>query len=213
MDNNIKWSNEKRIYKTIDALQKNNMNGYCVESEEELIAKINQIVPEGATVSCGGSVTLNSTNVIEHLKTGRFNFLDRDKEGITVEEKNKICREVFFADAYFTSTNAITEDGELYNVDGNGNRVAAMLFGPEKVIVVCGVNKIVADVEEAINRNRRFSAPRNAMRLDRKTPCKQLGYCTDCNSEERICNEYTLIRRQNNKDRIHVIFLNEELGY
>ena len=122
-------------------------------------------------------------------------------------------KESFFADAYFTSSNAVTENGELYNVDGNGNRVAAMLYGPEKVIVICGVNKIVKNVEEAIKRNRECAAPINAKRLNKETPCSKVGYCMDCKSKDRICNEYTLIKRQNRKERMHIIFLNENLGY
>ena len=122
-------------------------------------------------------------------------------------------KKTFMADAYFTSTNAITENGELYNVDGNGNRVAAMLYGPDKVIVICGVNKIVKDLNEAIERNKRVAAPINAKRLNKDTPCAKVGYCMDCKSKDRICNEYTVIKRQRNKDRIHVIFMNENLGY
>ena len=109
--------------------------------------------------------------------------------------------------------NIITEDGELYNVDGNGNRVAAMLYGPDKVIVICGINKIVKDVDEAIKRNKAISAPMNAKRLNKKTPCAKVGYCMNCNSPERICNEYTLIKKQRSSERMHVIFLNENLGY
>ena len=213
MDNNVKCCNEKMIKRTIAALEKNNMNGYLVEDRDELIKKIIELVPKGSTVTCGGSMTLFETNIIEHLRTDRYNFLDRYKEGLSQEDINKIYRDAFSADAYFVSSNAITEDGEIYNVDGTGNRVAAMLFGPEKVIIICGINKIVANVEEAIERNRRFSAPRNAIRLDRNTPCTKTGCCMDCTSEERICNEYTLIRKQAKKDRIHVIFLNEEIGY
>ncbi|MDG6878257.1 hypothetical protein Cp4433_02550 [Clostridium perfringens] len=103
--------------------------------------------------------------------------------------------------------------GEIYNVDGNGNRVAAMLYGPDKVIIVAGYNKIVENLSEAIQRNRRISAPANAKRLNKKTPCAKVGNCMDCKSPEKICREYTLIRSQSNSNRIHVIFLNEELGY
>ena len=213
MDNNVKSCNEEMIKRTIAALEKNNMNGYLVEDRNELINKIMELVPEGSTVACGGSMTLFETKVIDHLRTDRYNFLDRYKEGLSQDEINNIYRNAFSADAYFVSSNAITEEGEIYNVDGTGNRVAAMLFGPDKVIIVCGINKIVANVEEAIQRNKRFSAPRNAIRLNRKTPCKEVGYCMDCSSEDRICNEYTLIRKQAKKDRIHVIFLNEEIGY
>jgi L-lactate utilization protein LutB len=213
LDNNIKWVNQKKILRTIEALEKNNMNGYLVNSKEEVIEKINELTSENSVVGCGGSMTLFELGIIDHLRTSRFMFLDRYREGISREEVTEIYRASFTADVYVTSCNAITEEGELYNVDGNGNRVAAMLYGPSKVIVVCGVNKIVSDVEEAIQRNRLVSAPANAKRLNRKTPCAKTGYCMDCNSPERICNEYTLIKRQGIADRIHVIFINEEFGY
>ncbi|WP_024615863.1 lactate utilization protein [Clostridium sp. Ade.TY] len=213
MDKNVLWSNEQKIARTVEAINKNNMNGYYVKGRDELIKLIEEIVSEDSLVSCGGSMTLFEAGVMEHLRSGRYKFLDRYKEGITREEVVNMFKESFFADAYFTSSNAVTENGELYNVDGNGNRVAAMLYGPEKVIVICGVNKIVKDVEEAIKRNRECAAPINAKRLNKETPCSKVGYCMDCKSKDRICNEYTLIKRQNRKDRMHIIFLNENLGY
>lgn len=213
MDENVKIFNEKKIERTIKALEKNNMNGYYVHNNKELIDKIKEIVNEGSKVSCGGSMTLFETGVIDHLRSGRYEFLDRYREGLTREDIVKIYKKSFTADAFFCSSNAITENGELYNVDGNGNRVAAMLYGPDKVIVICGVNKIVSDISEAILRKKQVAGPVNAIRLDRKTPCAKTGCCSECNSKERICNEYTLIRRQGDKDRIHVIFLNEQLGY
>ncbi|MDY3206526.1 lactate utilization protein [Clostridium baratii] len=207
------WSNELKIERTIKALEENNMNGYYARTREDLIDKIKELVDEGAMVTCGGSETLFKTGVIDYLRSGRYDFLDRYKEGITREEVTEIFRQAFLADAYFVSSNAITEDGEIYNVDGNGNRVAAMLFGPDKVIIICGVNKIVKDLDAAIKRNRELAAPMNTKRLNKKTPCAKVGYCMDCRSPERICNEYTLIKRQRDKDRIHVIFLNENLGF
>lgn len=213
MDKNLNWVLEKRIERTIESLEKNNMHGYLVNSTQELINKIKDIVEENSLVACGGSQTLFEAGVIEHLRSNRYEFLDRYKQGLAPNDLKDIYRKSFFADAYFTSTNAITENGELYNVDGNGNRVAAMLYGPDKVIVVCGINKIVKDVKEAIKRNELFSAPANAKRLDTKTPCNSTGYCMDCNSSDRICCEYTLIKKQRVKNRIHVILINEHLGY
>ncbi|MGL4912233.1 MAG: lactate utilization protein [Romboutsia sp.] len=213
MDKNIIWVNKQKIERTIASLEKNNMKGYYINNKEELVKKIEEIVDKGSLVSCGGSMTLFETGVIELLQNGKYKFLDRYKENITPQEMKNIYRETFSADAYFTSTNAITEKGELYNVDGNGNRVAAMLYGPDKVIVICGVNKIVKNVEEAVNRNKSIAAPANAKRIDTKTPCKSVGYCMDCESPDRICCEYTLIKRQRTSDRIHVMFLNEDFGY
>lgn len=213
MDNNIKWVNEQKILRTIASLEKNNMNGYIVSNKEELINKIISLTNEGEKVSCGGSMSLAETGVIEHLRSGRYDFLDRAKEGLSTKDIDRIYRECFFADTYFSSSNAITEDGELYNVDGNGNRVAALLFGPKKVIIVAGVNKIVKNLDEAIKRNREIAAPANAKRLNKSTPCTKIGYCMDCKSPEKICREYTVIKSQKDKNRIHVIFLNDNIGY
>lgn len=207
------WSNEMKINRTIEALKKNNMNGYYAKNRDEVIELIKDIVSEGSKVAVGGSETLSELGILEHLRSGRYDFLDRYKEGLTREEVTNIFKQSFLADAYLSSCNAITENGELYNVDGNGNRVAAMLYGPDKVIVICGINKIVKDVDEAIKRNREISAPMNAKRLNKKTPCAKVGYCMNCNSPERICNEYTLIKKQRSSERMYVIFLNENLGY
>lgn len=213
MDQNVNWIMEKRIERTIKALKDNNMNGYLVNSKEELLDKIKEICKEGELVSFGGSITLFETGVIDFLRNGNYNVLDRYKENLTPEDTKELYRKSFYADTYFSSTNAITEDGELYNVDGNGNRVAAMLYGPDKVIVVAGVNKIVKDVDEAINRNKQICAPANTKRLSIKTPCQVTGTCMDCKSPQRICCEYTLIKRQKTSGRMHIIFLNENLGY
>ena len=213
MDKNVLWVNEQRILRTIKALEKNNMNGYMVASNVDLISKIEELISPKSKVSCGGSMTLFETGVIDHLKSGRYELLDRYKEGLTQDELKEIFRQSFLSDAYVTSTNAITENGEIYNVDGNGNRVAAMLYGPDKVIIVAGVNKIVPNVEEAIIRTKEYASPINAKRLNKETPCTKIGRCVECNSDNRICNEYTLIKRQIDKNRIHVIFLNDNLGY
>ena len=212
MDNNLKWVNEIKINRTLEALRKNNMEGYLINTENELIHKIQELVNEGSKVSLGGSMTLFETKIMEHLRSGRYELLDRYKEGLTADEIKEIYRKSFFCDAYFTSTNAITEEGELYNVDGNGNRVAAMLYGPDKVIVIAGVNKIVKDINEAIYRVENLAAPANAKRLNRKTPCTVTGKCMNCNSPERICREYTVIRKPV-PNRIFVLLFNEEYGY
>ena len=209
----LKWVNEMKIKRTMKALDNNNIEAYYVKDKKELIDKIEALVEQNSVVTCGGSVTLMETGVLDYLRKGRYKFLDRYVEGLNQEEIKAIYRGAFSANAYFTSSNAITEDGELFNVDGNGNRVAAMLYGPDKVIVIAGVNKIVPDLECAIERNRKISAPANAKRLNKKTPCAKLGYCMECSSEDRICLEYTLIRKQRAKGRIHVIFLDENLGY
>ena len=213
MDKNVEWLNEKRIEKTIKALEANNMNGYLVNNKEELIETIEKIVDKDSVVACGGSMTLFETGIIDYLREGRYTFLDRYEKGLTPADTKEIFRKSFLADAYFTSTNAITENGELYNVDGNGNRVAAMMYGPDKVIVIVGANKIVKNEAEAIERVKSIVAPANTKRLNRKTPCATTGMCANCSSPDRICDNYTTIKRQVQGDRMYVIFLNESLGY
>lgn len=213
MDKNVEWVIDKQIMRIIENLEKNNMEAYYVEDENYLIKKICELINEGDTVSVGGSMTLFETGVIDMLRNGKYNFLDRYNPELTADDIKEIYRKSFYADVYFTSSNAITEDGELYNVDGTGNRTAAMIYGPDKVIVVVGINKIVKNVNEAIERNKSWAAPANAKRLNRRTPCADLGYCLNCNSSERICNDYVLIRRQGQKGRIKVIIVGKELGY
>nr|WP_122640522.1 lactate utilization protein [Romboutsia sp. Marseille-P6047] len=213
MMESIKWVNQKKIERTIKALEKNNMSGYFAKDEKELFNIIEGLLKEGDLVACGGSMSLFNTKIIDYLKNGKYNFLDRHNSNLKPEDVKEIYRKSFFADAYFASTNAITENGELYNVDGNGNRVAAMLYGPDKVILIVGVNKIVKDVQEAINRNKYVCAPANAKRLGTRTPCQATGVCMDCSSPERICCEYTLIKKQRTAGRMHVIFINENIGY
>lgn len=213
MDNNVVWVNEQKILRTIDELQKNNINGYFAESKEGLINIVEHIIEPGNKIAFGGSMTLFECGVMDYLKNGKYELVDRNKPDLTREQINEIYRQAFLSDVYFTSSNAITEKGEIYNVDGNGNRVAAILYGPKKVIIIAGVNKIVTTIEDAIKRNKEISAPANAKRLNTATPCTKTGKCMDCKSSQRICNEYTLIKRQRDSSRIHVIFMNETLGY
>lgn len=210
------------IEKTMENLRKNNMVPYFAETKEDALKLIKTLVKEGETVSVGGSVTLNEIGALDMLRNGDYNFLDRYKEGLSREEVTEIFRKSFFADSYITSTNALTSEGELYNVDGNANRVAAMLFGPKSVIVVAGKNKIVENLNEAEKRVKTIAAPKNVKRLGMKTYCAEKGacmgfddekLCAGCNSEDRICASYTVMARQRIKDRVKVIIVNEELGY
>lgn len=213
MDKNITWVMEQKIKRVIENLEKNNIEAYYASDEKAVIEKVSEFVKEGDTISVGGSMTLFETGVINFLKNGKFNYLDRYKEGLTSADIKDIFRKSFSADAYFVSSNAVTEGGELFNVDGNGNRVAAMMYGPDKVVVIVGVNKIVRDVQEAVMRNKGCSAPANAKRLNRNTPCTKSGYCMECSSTERICNNYVLIKKQVQKGRIKVIIVGKQLGY
>lgn len=213
--------NETKILRTIEALKKNNINGYLAKDKEDAARLVKEIVPQGATISCGGSVTLQESGILDLMKSGYYNFLDRSKPGLSPEEVRRIYLETYGCDAFFTSSNAVTENGELYNVDGNGNRTSAIVHGPGKVIVIVGVNKIVRDLDAAVYRVKTVAAPCNGIRLNTGTPCALTGKCagvnggmTDgCKSERRMCAHYVVSAFQRNKDRIHVIFLNEELGY
>ncbi|WP_071441222.1 lactate utilization protein [Traorella massiliensis] len=198
----------------IDELKRNceiNRFGFdYVETIEEGCQLVNQMIHEGDVVSHGGSVTLNECGIIDLLKSRKdITYLDREN----CEDVQKLYRECFSADVYLTSSNAITKKGELYNVDGNGNRVAAMLFGPKKVIVIIGVNKIVENIDEAVKRVEEVAAVKNNIRLNKKNPCVQAGHCVHCNSPVKICREYTLITSSAIEKRIHIICVNQNLGY
>lgn len=209
------------IEKTIKNLEKNNISTYFVKTKDEVVPLIEKLVEKGATVAVGGSVTLDQVGVLDHLRCGRYEFLDRYKEGLSRDEVTDIFKKSFWADAYFCSSNAVTEEGELYNVDGNANRISAIAFGPKKVIMVVGVNKIVPDIDAAIKRVKTIAAPKNCKRLGCRTYCNENGHCMDvaggigkgCDSPGRICRHYLVSAKQAQKDRINVIFVDEELGY
>lgn len=213
MDKNVKWYVEKRIDRTLESLKNNNMKGYYIEKREQLFDILKSLITEKSTIGVGDSITLAETGIIDFLREGNYEFLDKYREGITSEEKKLIYIQNFSADTFMCSTNALTENGEIYNIDGNGSRVAPMIYGPEQVILVVGINKIVKDIEEAEKRVRNYSAPIDAKKLNKNTPCTKLGYCVDCKSPNRICNHFTIIRRQFDGDRIKVIIIGEELGY
>ena len=209
------------IEKVLENLRKNRMEAYFVEHREEVVPLIKTLIKEGDTVGLGGSMTLQETGVLELLRSGKYHFLDRARAGITPEEVQQVYRDTFSADAFFCSANAITEQGELFNVDGNCNRIAAISFGPKSVIVVAGVNKLVPDLEGAVRRLKTVAAPNNTKRLSCKTYCFEKGQCmgleggmTDgCASPDRICCTYMVCAHQRIPNRIKVILVNENLGY
>jgi hypothetical protein len=213
MDDFAKSTLRLHIDKTIKNLKSNNMEASFAPTREDALKQAAALIKEGDTVSCGGSMTLFETGVIDFLKNGKFNYLDRYQKDLSREQTEKIFRDSFFADAYFVSTNAVTEDGELYNVDGNGNRVAAMIYGPKSVIVITGYNKIVKDREDAISRVKNIAAPANAARVGSPTPCAKTGECVNCNCDAKICCSYVLLGKQRVKGRIKVIIVGEPLGY
>ncbi len=203
----------QRMERVAQALEQNNMKGYCVKTRQEVISLLKQLIPEKATVAVGGSVTLDECGVLEFLREGNYEFWDRYAPGLTREEIEEVFRRSFWADCYLASANAITESGEIFNVDGNSNRVAAIAYGPASVILVVGSNKIVRDLTEAQTRLETFAAPANAKRLSCKTPCAVTGKCEHCHSPARICCTYTVQRFQRQPGRIKVILVQEPLGY
>lgn len=202
-----------QMEKTAEALRKNNFWAQCTDNRSEALELVEGLLAEGDIIGCGGSMTLFEMGAIDLLRSGSYEFLDRYREGLHRDELEEIFRRSFYADVYITSSNAVTESGELYNVDGNCNRIAAMLYGPKSVIVVMGYNKIVKDRSAAEARIGQIAAPANATRLNRATPCTKTGVCMDCKTETRICANHAIFTRQQVKDRIKVILVGEELGY
>lgn len=209
------------IEKTLAALKKNNMNAFYAQSSKEAVELVKSMLKKGDTVSFGGSVTLNESGMMELLRSGDYTVLDRFAEGV---DPMDVYAKTVNADAYFSSSNAITEDGELYNVDGLANRVSAITFGPKKVFIIAGYNKIVKDLDAAVLRVKTVAAPKNCVRLCKETYCAKNGKCVSllgdnpgmtegCHSDGRICRNYVVTAKQRDIERINVIIIGEELGY
>lgn len=222
MDKALKEAARLQAETVIEGLRKNRMQGFYVEKKEDVVAKVTDLLHEGDTVAVGGSQSLIETGILSLLRSGPYHFLDRYVPGLTPEQTRQLFIASFDADAYLCSVNAITMQGELYNVDGNSNRVAALCYGPRSVILIVGCNKIVRDIPAAVTRVKRKAAPANAIRLSCDTYCAKKGTCigTDdegmtagCSSDSRICCNYVVSARQREKDRIKVILVGEELGY
>ena len=210
------------INKVMENLEKNGIKPYFVQTREEVVPLVKTLIKKGESVSNGGSQSLKETGVMDLLNCGDYDFIDRT--GLEGEELRQAYIRAFGCDTFFCSSNAVTENGELYNVDGNSNRVACIVYGPKQVIMVVGVNKIVKDINEAINRVKTVAAPSNTVRLSCKTPCQATGKCVSlnkesplicdgCASEQRVCCNYVVSAKQRHKDRIKVILVNENLGY
>ena len=208
---------KKEYYKNLSntvlkGFQKRFIEGYYCETKEEAKALALSLVPENVSASFGGSVTLNETGVLEALRNRQdLTLYDRDTAN-GPEEVKKIMHDALSCDYYFMSSNAITTDGELVNIDGNGNRVAALIYGPENVIIIAGMNKIVKNVEEGISRTRNVAAPPNCIRLNKNTPCAANGVCGNCLSDT-ICDQIVITRASRVPQRIKVILVGEELGF
>ncbi|MDY4682619.1 MAG: lactate utilization protein [Lachnospiraceae bacterium] len=180
------------------------------ETKEEVLSYLKENIPKGSSIGIGGSVTLTEIGVLSWL-TGNeeYHFLDR----YHTDDVSRVFHESLNADVYLMSTNALTEEGELYNIDGNGNRLAALIYGPKKVYVIAGTNKIVKNLEEAVSRVELFSAPANNIRLGKTNPCTKTGQCMHCSTPSTICNQIVTTRRSGTPGRIHVLLVNEALGY
>jgi len=205
------WFQERQVERTIKALKKNNFEALFVPDSKAAFEEVMKRIPDGATVSVGGSVTLRQIGLLDALGKKKINFIS-PTQAKNIEERLELTRKSFSSDVFLSSTNAITEDGRLFNVDATGNRVGAMFIGPKKTILVSGVNKIVKDIEAAEKRVREWVAPQNAKRLNRKTPCVETGVCADCSSPDRICNIYVTLAKRPSRTEVAVILVGEKLG-
>lgn len=196
----------------IKALEKRGMEGYYFDSSKEAVAEILSLIPDGSSVSWGGSATLEESGMLGALQSSGFTCIDRGTAS-TQEEKKELQRKAFCVDYYFMSTNAITLDGELVNIDGNGNRAAALICGPDHVIILAGMNKVAADTDAAVKKVHTDAAPPNAVRLNLNTPCSLTGVCGNCLSPDCICAHTVITRFNRIKGRIKVFLIGETLGF
>ena len=205
------WFQEKQVERTIDALKKNNFEALFVSDSKAAFEEVMKRIPDGATVATGGSVTLAQIGLVDALGKRKIKVIS-PTQAKNLEERVELTRKSFSSDIFLSSANAVTEDGKLFNVDATGNRVGAMFIGPKKTIIVSGVNKIVKNVEAAEKRVREWTAPQNAKRLNRRTPCAETGVCADCSSPDRICNIYVTLSKRPTRTEVVVILVGEKLG-
>lgn len=224
-----KYTNEvlrQRIDRTAAALERHGFTVYRAEDRWGAADLVESLLEKGCTVGVGGSATLDECRIIELLRSPEYRFIDRYEPGLSREAIGRRNVEALSADVYITGSNAVTEDGFLYNVDGNGNRIAAIAFGPASVIIIVGSNKIVRDLDEAVARVKSDAAPANCKRLSCDTYCAAEGRCVSlgdpekatrlgqgCSSDTRICCDYLVCGPQRNKGRIKVIIVDEPLGF
>ena len=217
MDKPIEHYWHRRVADLKKALEANNFEVFLAENAADAHKVVlGEIIPKlGAkSVAWGGSLTFGATGLYEVLKnSGDLKVIDTYDRTIAAEDMLERRREALLADLFITGTNAVTEAGELVNLDMIGNRAAAIVFGPKHVIVLIGRNKIVGDLDDAVFRVKNYSAPVNAMRLDKKTPCTETAYCEDCKSPDRICNAWSIVEKSFPKGRIKVVLINESLGF
>ena len=213
MSDLTKWRNETLAKRAVEALQKNKFQAAYFGDVKEAVEYIVNLVPAGASVGIGGTRTERELGLTAHFVGKNCSILDHGVDGLTPEDRNSIRYKQLAADVFISGSNAITLTGELVNRDAFGNRVAAMMFGPKKVIIISGTNKIVKNLEEAEKRIKTYAAPMNNKRYETPNPCVQLGECVDCQGKTRICNITTVISRCPPLTEIHVVFINGDYGF
>ena len=209
MNDAVTKRNKLLAQRVIKGLESRNMSGYWAENKEEALKIALGLIPEGASVSMGGAMSALEIGLPQAVKAGNYNFIDRD----AIEDKRAAMLAAYDADVFLSGTNAITEDGVMVNIDGNANRVSAIAQGPKKLIIIAGMNKVCSDVDGAMKRARNVAAPINAQRFGLNTPCSKTGSCMNCKSPDTICCQFLITRYSRHKDRIHVILVNDSLGF
>ncbi len=194
----------------IKGLKSRNMSGYYAETREDALRTALELIPEGSSVTMGGAMSAHEIGLVQALKDGNYNFIDRD----AVADKRAAMLAAYDADVFLSSVNAMTSDGILVNIDGNSNRVSAIAQGPRKVVFIVGMNKVCgSDLDSAMKRARNVAAPTNAQRFGLSTPCTKTGACMDCKSPDTICCQFLITRYSRHPGRIHVILVNDNLGF
>lgn len=212
-DNNKKWHSELTCQTVIKNLEKNHFQAKYAANTEEAAKIILDLIPDNSSVGLGGSMTFQEIPIWEELKKKTDNIINHGDPSLTPEEKAECRLKEQTCDVFLTSSNALTMDGKLVNMDGLGNRVSAMIYGPKKVIIAVGKNKIVKNLEQAIDRIERIASPINNKRLNRPNPCTETGYCVNCSKDTRICNVLTVMHKKPSVTDITIILINEDLGY
>ncbi len=212
MESNRTKRNELLAQKIIRNLASRNITGYYAANREEALRKALELIPRGASVSWGGSASITEIGLKNAVQCGDYTVYDRDSAA-DKEEKRRVELQAFGADWFLASANAVTEDGILVNIDGNGNRVACLVYGPEHVLFIVGMNKVVRDLDAAVSRARNEAAPVNATRFQGKTPCCATGSCANCLSPDSICCQFLVTRYERHPGRYHLILVNDSLGF
>lgn len=192
-------------------LRSRHYDAYYCENKEDALKKAMELIPEGASVGWGGAMSAKQIGLLDAVNNGPYNAIDRDKAP-NPEARKQAMKDCLLADVFITGANALSMDGQMVNIDGNGNRVAAIVYGPESILVIAGMNKVMDTVEAAVVRARTIAAPMNKQRFDLQTPCEITGTCGDCKSENCICNQILITRNSKPAGRIKIVLVGEELG-